>query len=367
MTGFIGLRIALVGPLPPPAGGMANQTRQLAELLGGEGAKVELVQTNAIYRPAWVAHLPGLRALFRLLPYLVALWRAAGRNEQMHVMANSGWSWHLFAVPSIWIARLRGTPLVVNYRGGGAAGFLERSAHSVRTSMRCAGGLIVPSGFLKQVFHQHGIEARVVPNIIDLKRYRRRALNHKPGSEHLIVTRNLEALYDNESAIRALARVRQNFPTARLTLAGTGPERARLEILARELGLADTVRFSGRLDRDAMAALYADATVMLNPSLTDNMPNSVLEALACAVPVVSTDVGGVPYLLKHGETALLVKPSRPDQLADAVLRLLQDPALQERLTSQGYLEVQRYTWECVKPLLLQAYAQSRVGLKPQFA
>jgi hypothetical protein len=84
-----GLRVGLVGPLPPPAGGMANQTRQLAELLGAEGAEVTLVQTNAPYRPSWVGRLTGIRALFRLVPYVVRLWQCAGRVQLFHVMANS--------------------------------------------------------------------------------------------------------------------------------------------------------------------------------------------------------------------------------------------------------------------------------------
>lgn len=67
------LHIGLVGPLPPPFGGMANQTRQLAELLRNEGLTVSLVQTNAEYRPRWVSNLPIIRAIFRLIPYLLAL------------------------------------------------------------------------------------------------------------------------------------------------------------------------------------------------------------------------------------------------------------------------------------------------------
>ncbi|MBU1979293.1 MAG: redoxin domain-containing protein, partial [Gammaproteobacteria bacterium] len=108
------IRIALVGPLPPPYGGMANQTRQLAELLRGEGVAVELTRVNAPYRPTWVEPLRGVRALFRLLPYLARLWAAAGRNDLFHIMANSGWSWHLHAAPAIWIAKLRGKVVVVN-------------------------------------------------------------------------------------------------------------------------------------------------------------------------------------------------------------------------------------------------------------
>jgi hypothetical protein len=107
---------------------MANQTRQLAELLGAEGIQVEVVQVNPPYWPAWVGHVRGIRALCRLLPYLVRLWRALGRVDLAHVMANSGWAWHLFAAPAILVARVRKVPAVVNYRGGDADRFFAASS-----------------------------------------------------------------------------------------------------------------------------------------------------------------------------------------------------------------------------------------------
>ncbi len=357
MKQFEQLRILLVGPLPPPAGGMANQTRQLAELLRAEGAAVELVQTNAPYRPRWIARIAGARAAFRLVPYLWALWRAAGRNDVMHLMANSGWSWHLFAAPAIALARLRGLPVLVNYRGGEAAGFLEQSGRAVALTLRRAQALLVPSGFLQNVFARHRYAAEIVPNVVDLQRFS--PSDCEPAAPHLVVARNLEALYDNESAIRALAMIRVRYPAARLTVAGSGPELQRLMDLVEELSQGDAVSFAGRLDRDAMAELYRSATVSLNPSLADNMPNSVLESMASGVPVVSTDVGGVPYLLEHEYTGLLVKPRDPSGLAAAVLRLLDDPELRMHLREAGLAEVERYTWGRVAPLLAAHYEAHR--------
>ncbi|HSW08978.1 glycosyltransferase family 4 protein [Aquabacterium sp.] len=352
--GFTSLRIGLVGPLPPPAGGMANQTRQLAELLRADGAAVSVVQSNAPYRPAWAAQLPGVRALFRLIPFLVALWRAAGRSDVFHVMANSGWAWHLFAAPAIWIAALRRVPVVVNYRGGEAGAFLARSQKLVRWTMRRAARLVVPSGFLEQVFGSHGMASQVLPNIVDLARFRP---GQRPAGDapRLLVARNLEALYDNETAIRALVIVRERHPAATLTLAGSGPEEARLRRLAEELGLAAGVRFAGRLNPDQMAEAYRDSDIALNPSLADNMPNSLLESMASGVPVVSTDVGGVPFMVRHESTALLVPVRDPAAMAAAVIRLLADDALRQRLARAGLDEVQRYTWSRVAPLLSEIY------------
>jgi glycosyltransferase involved in cell wall biosynthesis len=351
---FSGIRVGLVGPLPPPAGGMANQTRQLAELLRTAQADVTLVQTNAPYQPAWAGRLPGLRAGFRLLPYLQALWRAAGRSDVLHIMANSGWSWHLFAVPAIWIAHWRGVPVVVNYRGGEAAAFLNGAQALVRRSMAVTAALLVPSAFLQEVFAHFGMPAVIVPNIIDLGRFHPRGPK-VAESVHLVVARNLEPLYDNATAVRAFHAVYAQWPQARLTIAGSGPDEQPLRQLVALLGLEACVHFTGRLDRDAMAGLYRQADIMLNPSLADNMPNSLLESMASGVPVVSTRVGGVPYMVEDGVTALLVPPADPQAMADACLRLLRDVGLWTRLQQAGLALVQRYTWSEVAPLLAKHY------------
>jgi glycosyltransferase involved in cell wall biosynthesis len=275
------LRLLLVGPLPPPAGGMANQTRQLGQLLSAEGLSVALVQTNAPYRPAWTGRVPVLRALFRLVPYLARLWRATAEVDVVHVMANSGWAWHLFAMPAIRIARARHRAVVVNYRGGLAAEFLAGSARSVAATLS-GSRLAVPSAFLQQVFRRHGIESVIIPNVVDVGRFRPGASPPRGGTDapHVIIARNLEAVYGIDAGLRALALVAQRFPGLRASIAGSGPERDRLGALAGELGIADRVRFTGRLDVQEMAGLYQSADVVLNPSRADNTPNSILEALA---------------------------------------------------------------------------------------
>lgn len=356
-------RIALVGPLPPPFGGMANQTRQLAELLGTEGVDVETVAVNAPYRPAWVARVPLVRAAFRLAPYLLALWRAAGRCGLMHVMANSGWSWHLFAAPALLIARCRGVPVVVNYRGGEAETFLARSHRVVALTMKLAAALVVPSGYLQAVFARFGMHAEIVPNIVNLERFHAGAGQSRGRRRRLVVARNLETIYGNDIALRAFARVHARYPDATLAIAGSGPEEAALKQLANEFGLGDAVTFTGRLDPAAMASLYQNVDIALNPSLVDNMPNSVLEALACGLPVVSTNVGGVPYIVRDRETALLVPPRSPEAMAAAMAELMENEELGRSITTNGLAEVQRYTWGAIWPLWSSTYRRA-AGLTP---
>lgn len=351
-----GLRIALVGPLAPPSGGMASQTAQLAELLRADGASVQLIQVNAPYWPGWVARVRGLRAALRLPAYLARLWTVATSVDLFHVMANSGWSWHLYAAPAIYIARMRGKAVVLNYQDGQADEFFARRTRLVSASLKRTDAIIVPSSHLAQVFEKYGFATQIVSNVIDLARFTPTAPARKTGSSSLLlVAHNLEAICDNASALRAFAIVRQACTDARLIVAGSGSGLAALEDLARQLGLAGTVQFTGQVENAALAGLYQACDVVLNPSLVGDMPISVLEALACAVPVVSTIAGGISVLLEDDVTALLVAPNDPPAMAQAVLSLLRDRAKATRIGAAGCAHVRQYGWNQVAPRLLAQY------------
>ena len=353
--------VCVVGPLPPPSGGMANQCEQLVRLLRADGVSVELVCTNPPYRPRWIGSLPVLRAGFRLLPYLLHLWRAIGRAAVVHVLANSGWAWHLFAAPAIVVARWRDTPVIINYRGGNADSFLARAPRHVRRLLAAGSLRVTPSVFLQRVFARYGLSAEVVPNIIDLSRFApvpRRSFGDAP---HLVVTRNLEEIYDIPTALRAFALIRAVLPQAQLTVAGSGPELERLQTLVGELGLGNSVRFAGRIANAAMPAVYAAADCMLNPSTVDNMPNSILEAFASGVPVVSTDAGGIPDLVQDGVTGLLVAVGDEQTMARAALRVLQSTELAAALRQAGLEQAASYAWPQVRAQWLAAYSRVAGG------
>lgn len=350
------LRLGLVGPLPPPSGGMANQTRQLAALLRGEGLDVRIARTNEPHRPAWLGSLRGVRGLAHQIPYRRALAALAQQVDVFHVMANSGWAWHLLAAPAINAAVARRVPVVVNYRGGLAREFLAQSSKSVLRTLRGAAALVVPSHFLKEVFGEYGVEARIIPNVVDLEVFSPVAAR-SDGGAHIVITRNLEALYGIDTALRAVALLRARVPQIRLSIAGTGPERAALEQLAAALGVADIVRFTGRLEVAEIVKLYRDADVVLNPSRADNTPNSLLEAAACGVPLVSTNVGGVPYLVEHGRSAWLVSPDSPQQMADGIVQVLSEVSLRNTLRANATALANSCSWPVVKRQWLDLYEQ----------
>ncbi len=169
------------------------------------------------------------------------------------------------------------------------------------------------------MFADHGVQATIVPNVIDTTRFRLRERRDYGGSPHLVVTRNLEAIYGVDIAIRAFSRILQEFPGARLTIAGEGIERESLQRLVETLKLSKCVRFTGQLRNSDIAALYYDADLMLNASRVDNMPISILEGLACGLPVVSTAAGGIPDLVTDKTNALLAPVDDVEALSESIL------------------------------------------------
>jgi len=106
-----------------------------------------------------------------------------------------------------------------------------------------------------------------------------------------------------------------------------------------------------------MVSLFHASDIMMNPSLVDNMPNAILESMACGVPVVTTDAGGIPYITENNINALLVGVGQPEAMANAVLRLYQDKNLYDTLAKNGIEEVKKYAWHEVKRQWINLYYQ----------
>ena len=120
-----------------------------------------------------------------------------------------------------------------------------------------------------------------------------------------------------------------------LTVVGDGPSRKHLHAQAARLGLGDRVEWVGALGQDEIRAAYARADVFCLPSFAEGVPVVLMEAMAMAVPVVATRIAGIPELIEDGASGLLVTPARSDELADAIGRLVDDPALRARLGAAG--------------------------------
>jgi L-malate glycosyltransferase len=348
------LRVAIVAASMHYVGGQSVQADLLVSNLRNDPAiEAHLIPIDPTLPPVlrWVEKIPFVRTLVREPFYLWALWRGLKDADIAHIFSASYWSFLLAPAPALLVARLTGTKTLVHYHSGEARDHLKRFP-TARPILARADRLVVPSGYLVDVFREFGLRADVVPNIVDLSRFCFQIRN--PVRPHLLCTRGFHPYYGVDIVVRAFAEVKGAFPEAHLDLVGGGPIEAQIRILVEQLKLKD-VNFAGVASRDQIVSFYDQADLFINGSSLDNMPVSILEAFASGTPVVSTAPEGMRYLVEHGRTGLLSEPGDAMALARSAIRLLQDPGLASRIAHNAHQECSRYCWSEVRGQWLEIY------------
>ncbi len=215
-------------------------------------------------------------------------------------------------------------------------GRLRRAAYRILEPLTSAyyGVAEAQRGYLVEQLGFPDSKVEIVENGVDTSRFRPPApgdrarvaaeLGVSPAVPTIGVLAVLRPEKDHSTALHAMRMVLDEIPDAQLVLVGDGPLRQPLEELARELGIAGAVVFAGA--RSDVARMLALVDVTLLSSYTECFPLAVLEAMACGVPVVATEVGGVPEMIDDGVTGQLVPARDPRATADALIKVLRDPA-----------------------------------------
>lgn len=355
------IRVCLVAP-GWMMGGQAVEARTLlAGFQDDPEARVEIQPIDPPL-PRWLAAIPVVRTLTRMPLFWGGMLRRFSRCDVVHVFTAAFWPFLLTTTPAILVGRLMGRPVILNYRDGRARDHLRHAP--VRWILRRATVLVFPSGYLRDVFREFGLEGRVVPNVVDTGRFTFR--KRVPLRPVLLSSRLLEELYAVENTILAHAKVREVHPGAELIIVGDGDQRGRLEGLVADRNIGG-VRFVGRVPHDEMPEWLDRAEILVNSSRIDNMPHCLIEAFAAGAPVVTTPSGGIPHIVQHEVNGLHVPIDDPEHMAAAILRLLAEPALVQRLVEAGVGEcAARYSWRAARRewLLLYRAVTSRDSSSP---
>lgn len=348
--------ICLISPYPPPYGGMAIQAEKLAFNLEQSGIKILKVRTNPIVsgKSEYVSRIRGLRTIINLLYFLNNLDKALRKSEVVYFMTGFLDFFLWVTLPALLLIKLHKKPIILSARGGNARLFFQKYGWLVKPLFTRLNGITTPSVFLRDVFREaFHLEPVVVPNIADIDQFQ--FFPREYFRPRLIVTRNLEPSYDIECIIHAFRIVRSFYDDAVLGIAGSGSLRSVLEKKVVELGLKKSVIFYGQVDHKKIQQLYKEYDILVNASKVDNLPGSLLEAFACGLPVVSTNAGGIPYMVENGITGLLVNIGDHKSMAEQVINIVEKPELGKSLAKAALAETRIYSWRYIKPLLFSLF------------
>lgn len=352
-------------------GGGENVDRQLATALNGLGVEVHFLIGKPLLGevkvpfhgfPVEYVSSPYLRGLYQKLPFPLNIpvgiidwklfcWAALRRLKKMDYDVLQ-----VLSLPElVKIKRYRNTLVVMRFPGPPAP--MYRQHISKIDAVIANGDALIQ---IRKKFRKDAVEIQVG---VDPARFKpspslRKAVRSKwkIGTAPLILyTGRFMPIKNVSLLIQAMRFVVDQMPLAKLVLVGDGPLEGKLKSEVKRSGLAKNVVFVGHA-QSGVESFYAAADVFCMPSLYDNYPNSVLEAMSTALPVVATKVGGIPFQVKEGKNGFLVESGDETKLAQKILYLLNNPSKARKMGLENRKwVVKHFSWEESAKKLKQVY------------
>lgn len=280
----------------------------------------------------------------RLVDMMAVAWSQRDRYDVAHVDVFSGSAFVWAELVCAEVRRL-GKPLVLTLRGGNLPDFARRWPRRVRRLLASATQVTAPSSYLQEAMLEHRNDIVIIPNAVDTARLEFRF--RERAAARMIWVRSLHQIYNPVLAIDVLAKVSHDVPDATLTMIGHDKGDGSLEAVrarARELRVEDRIHLIGGVPKARVGEYLAKADIFLNTTDFDNTPVSVVEAMAAGLCVVSTSVGGIPFLLRNEEDSLLLPPRDATAMAAAVVRIVEDAELASRMSRTARARAAGWDW-----------------------
>ena len=267
--------------------------------------------------------------------------------------------------------RFLGIPLVVTIHGSDVFGlkrpWLKRANEGVmKYADACTVNSRATARFVAEACQRSDIQ--IIPMGVDLGHFQkskdvdRLSPPARRETQTILFAGRLIDWKGAEFLIRAIPKVLGQKPHTRVLIIGSGPEKGRLIDLAARLNLHDAVEFKEQVPQKELVRYYSRSDVFVLPSIrndkgeTEGLGVVLLEAMACGVPVIGSRVGGIPDIIKHGDTGLLVKEKDPDDLSEKLILLLSDRRLREKLIQKGLEFVeQNFSWDKISDRFINTY------------
>jgi L-malate glycosyltransferase len=241
-----------------------------------------------------------------------------------------------------------GIPFIPILHGGGYPDRLVKSPDKCNYILRNSLKNISPSLYLKDYFEKAGYEVEYIPNFIPIENYefkKRSCVRPK-----LFWVRSFHKIYNPLLALEVLQRLKEKFPSAELCMVGPDKDGTLQSFIdkAKDKGVYDSVRLTGFLSKSEWIELSKEYDIFINTTNFDNQPVSVIEAMALGLPVISTNAGGIPFLIEDNFDGILVPKNDPDKFAEQIERIISDKNLVSKITDNARKKVEGFDWEEVK-------------------
>ena len=285
--------------------------------------------------------------LLRLIDMIWAIIRYRKRLSLILIDTYSTLNFY-YAVICAWQSKILDIPYIPILHGGDLPNRLQKNRKISNFIFQNAKINIAPSNYLLETFKMHGYKVQYIPNSIALENYP--FTERKTVRPKLLYVRAFSQVYNPQMAIKVLHKVLQKHPDAKLCMVGPNKDGTldNTKNLAQKLGIEEHIVFMGKMKKEEWIALSKGYDIFINTTNADNTPVSVMEAMALGLPVVSTNVGGIPYLIEDGLDGLLVEPKNADEMCEKIEHLLEHPHEAYTLATAARKKSESFSWIKVK-------------------
>jgi glycosyltransferase involved in cell wall biosynthesis len=283
---------------------------------------------------------------FRILEMLWDTFRLRNKIDYllMDTYSTSNF-WYAFLVSQL--ARILNIKYIPILHGGNLPKRLKQSKWASRKIFKYAFKNVSPSRYLLSEFFKAGFSNTIfIPNAIEIKNYDFKQRYHV--GPKLLWVRSFAKIYNPLMAVEVFNIIKNKHPDATLCMVGPDKDGSLLQAKKNASNYGLDINFTGKLDKNKWISISATYDIFLNTTHFDNMPVSVIEAMALGLPIVSTNVGGLKYLLQHESNALLVDDNDINSMAEAILSLCENPKEALKIAAKARQEIMNFDWNIVK-------------------
>lgn len=269
------------------------------------------------------------------------------KYQLAYIDVFSGRAFYISFVAS-WVIKIREKKIVMTLHGGKLPEFYRLHSKLFRKALDRADYIQTPSKYLQDFFQSTGLNINYLPNPINLVDFH---YKFKGGGEYsLLWVRAFSAIYNPDLAIHTLYEVRKSYHDATLTMIGPDKgELASAKKLIMEYGLQEAVIVTGPVPNDQLFRHFHNNRVYLNTTSYESFGVAVMEAAACGTPIVSSNVGELPYLWTHDENILFAEKLDAISFAEQICRIFEDKKLAQKLSVNARKKAEQYDWQVILP------------------
>ena len=325
-------RILFIGSFLSANKGTKDVAEKVSELLSGSKYKFKL---SSKYH----------NKVIRLIDIIQAIIFSTSKVVFVDVFSGPAFT---IAKIAVFFSKIRCKKVILILRGGGLVEFADKNPKLVLNVFKKADSIQTPSLFLKGYFESKDLKINYLPNPVNLSSFIFK--EHKVLHKKLLWVRAFGKVYNPDIPVKLLSAVIKKYPSTTLTL--VGPDIGLLsqtQQLAVELGVMDKINFVGPIKNSNLPDFYHSHDVYLNTPSFESFGVAVLEAAACGIPIISFNVGEIPYLWEDNKNILLTSIGSIDEMVEKVTILFENKDLFQSISFQGRENIAKYSWKVIMP------------------